>query len=353
MKELTTAEKVHDAFDKLGAGHAITVDLQLRATADQLLALDAQDPSGGPKLTRAQAEQMAGIGITVAVSSDKPVKDALQSASADTGKLDPSLNMDLTVHSGTGAVLAEVRAVSGKEYLKLDFAALSEIGPSDQGSAGDLADLRSMSASLPPSMGALKNLLQGKWVSIDPAKFASFSKSLQSSGSGSGTNAARPSAAPSLDAAQQKKLTDALTGVFEKDVHLTDKGTKDGIDTVELKAGNTRTLLADVQKQVFPVLKSIPGFPGGLPTSAPTGVPTTPAVATLGIDTSSGTLSSVALDAGQFDTKHPGTHLPLVLGFKDTAAAVSAPAGAVEFDPASLGDMMSGLVGGSDTAPLN
>ncbi|MFJ4851662.1 hypothetical protein [Streptomyces sp. NPDC088733] len=336
VKELTTAQKVQGAFTELGNSNAVTLDFRFNATVDQVLALDAQDTSSAPKLTKTQAKQLAGLGITVSLKTDKlPLKEALKGDGTNTTKVDPSLNMALAVHTGDGTNLAEVRAVSGKEYVKFNLAAVAKFADTKTAASG-LNDITKAADSLPASMAPLKRLLKGDWVSIDPEKFAKLAKQL----SGKTT----PSPAASLNASQQQKLKDALTNVFKKNVTLADKGTANGLDTVEVKAKNTRGLINDIQDQVFPVLSDIPGF-DSLPTSAPTDAPSIPVTAAIQLNENDGSLNNITFDLGQFDTKHKGTHIPLVLGFKNTATTATAPAGATEFDPNALKDMLGPLLG--------
>ncbi|MER6977481.1 hypothetical protein [Streptomyces carpinensis] len=336
FQNLSTAEKVNNAFNKLNDGHEATIDFQLKATTDQLLALDAAASSSDSKMTRDQAKQISGLGITVSMRSKKPLKDALKASNTSTGKLDPSLDMDLAIHNGAHTSLAEYRSIAGKAYMKLNIAELAKLG-GDNKNAAELQQLQAMTDSIPRALEPIRRLLQGNWVSIDPAKFAKLSK--QASGD------TKPSPMPSLNPDQQQKISDTLSKIIAKDATFSDKGTSDGIDTIEIKA-NARKLITDIQQQVFPHLKDVPGVGGKLPTSAPTSVPTAPATVTVKLNKDGGTLNTIALDLGQFDTSSKGNHFPLAMTFKDTATNMTAPAGAIEFDPNSIEDLMATSLGG-------
>ncbi|MGW0631781.1 hypothetical protein [Streptomyces sp. NPDC002758] len=328
--EASTAQKVHDAFDQLNNSREATIDFHMVASPNQIMALDAADPSSDHKMSKAQARQISGLGVTVALRSDKPLKDALEASNTSTGKLDPSLDMDLAVHNGAHTSLIEYRSVAGKAYVKVNVMALAKLS-GDTKTIDEAKSMQAQANSIPRALEPFKRLLQGGWVSIDPAKFAKLSKQM-----GGDT---KPSPMPSLNAAQQQKITDTLSKIFMKDTTIKDTGTSHGVDTIEITA-NARTLIADIQKQVFPILKDVPGIGGKLPTAAPTSVPTTPAKMTILLNADSGTLNTISVDLAQFDTHSKGQHLPIALTFKDKAVNTTAPAGAIEFDPSSLKDLM-------------
>ncbi|MGV9655297.1 hypothetical protein ACWDWS_38110 [Streptomyces sp. NPDC003328] len=332
--EASAAQKVHDAFDHLNNSHEATIDFRLAASPSQLIALDAADPGSDHKMSNAQASEISGLGVTVALRSDKPLKDALDASNTSTGKLDPSLDMDLAVHNGAHANVLEYRSVAGKAYVKVNVMALAKLS-GDTKSIDEARMMQAQANSLPRYLEPFKRLLKGGWVSIDPAQFANLSKQM-----GGDT---KPSPKPSLNAAQRHKITDTLSKIFVKDTTIKDKGTSHGVDTIEITA-NARTLITDIQKQVFPVLKDVPGIGGKLPTEAPTSVPTTPAKMTIKLNADGGTLNAISIDLAQFDASK-GQHLPIALTFKNKAVNTTAPAGAIPFDPSALKDMMGSSLG--------
>jgi len=329
FNELSAAQKLHDGVEKLNNSKEVTIDFQITATPDELLAFDAANSSDTSKMTRAQAKQIAGLGITLEMRSKKPLKDVLAKTDTSTGKVDPDLNLGLALHNGNHKNLAEFRTVKGTGYVKLDLMELAKLG-GDSKSANEIKAMQAETDSLPRYMKPLKSLMQGDWISIDPTKFAELSKQA--------TDDTPASPMPSLNPSQQQKITDTLSKIFVKDATLTDKGSRNGLDTIEIKT-NARNLIADIQKQVFPLFKDVPGFDSKMPTEAPTSVPTTPATITVQLNKDKGTLNNISTDLSQFDVEGKGTHFPIAINFKNTAAHTTAPAGAINFDPSLLEGM--------------
>ena len=338
VKQISAANKVNTAFDKLDEGTSLSVKFSLDATPAQLLAMDKLEPSDDGAMSALDAKQISGLGATLTLSAGKPLKDVFASGKSSSAQLDPALNFALEVHAGDGKPLVEVREVHGLEYLRVDLDAVNKLSPIPGGTAGILKSFD----GAPPAFAPLVDLVNGKWVSIDPKKLTALTKSL------SGTaGLPTPSAAPSLDSATQNKLISALTGVFAQDVTLTDKGTVNGRDTIVVTAP-ARKLVADLQKAVAPIAKDIPEIGSEFPTSAPTGIATGKASADIVIN-KDGSLSKVSMDLGQLDPKaaKAKAQIPVSLSFDDHAAATTAPAGAVVFDPSILQDMIKSLAGSS------
>ncbi|MFC1420361.1 hypothetical protein [Streptacidiphilus cavernicola] len=331
------------AFDKLGASTSLTVRFSLDATPAQLLAMDKLEPSGTPA-TAADAKAISGLGASLTLSADKPLKDVLDAEQTANGRPDPSVNLDFEVHTGDGKSLAEIRDVKGMEYLRLDVNAIVRLS-GDPAATDAVSGLEQMIGQMPPALAPLKSLIKGKWISIDPKKLDELAKGLDGE-----AGADTPSAAPSLDSATKNKLVSALAGVFSRDVTLTDKGTVNGRDHVVVEAP-ARKLVADVQKALAPIAKSIPGVGGSFPTAAPTGVPTGKASADILID-KDGSLSELSMDLGQLDPKAAAAkaQLPASVSFDTKAAATTAPAGAVAFDPSALQDLVKSFLGADPLA---
>lgn len=358
-KQITTGEKVSTAFDKLGESRSLSLKFSLDATPAQLLALDATDrttdSSSGDKLTADQAKAVSGLGATLTVSADKPLKDALKSAGASAdATVDPALNFSLEVHAGDGKPLVEVRQVSGKDYLRVDLASVAKL--SGAGSTADeITGMQGMADSLPAAFAPFKALLKGKWISMDPKALADLGKNLPGQlGSAAGST---PSAAPSLDTATKNKLVKALTGVFEQDVTLTDKGIENDKDHIVVEAP-AKKLVEDIEKAVAPIVKSIPAtksIPGlgtAFPTAAPTDLTDGKASADVLIN-KDGSLSKLSLDLGQLaPSTESGQHLPVSLSFDAQAPVTTAPADATELTATQLQDMVKSFAGGAGTEGL-
>ncbi|WP_042399187.1 hypothetical protein [Streptacidiphilus carbonis] len=348
-KQLSAGAKVSTAFDKLGESKSLSVKFSLDATADQLLALDkaeiaAGDESKSDAMTAQDAKNLAGLGASITMSADKPLKDVLDSAKAGSGgRLDPGLNFALELHGGDAKPLFELRVVNSKDYLRVDLDELSKLGSSDKSLAGGISGMKSGVAQLPSAYNAVKDLVNGRWVSIDPKQLSGLTKSL---GGGGTTAAPSPSALPSLSSGDQNKLVKALTGVFTVDVTLDDKGTQDGKDHIVVTAP-ARKLVADIQNAVEPIVKDVPTIGSSFPTAAPTSVPDKSMSADVYIN-NDGSLSKLSLDVWQLNPKGTADqHLPLSLSFDTQAAPTTAPAGATELTSGVIQDMLKGMGAGS------
>jgi hypothetical protein len=330
---------VNSAFDKLGESHSLSVKFSLDATPAQLLAIDKLEPSDGDTTTAAETKEVSGLGASITLSADKPLKDVLNSGKGSGTQLDPALSLDFEVHAGDGKPLVEIRTVGGLEYLRVDVDSILKLVPIP-GSTAEISSIRKSFDGAPPAFAPLVDLLNGKWISIDPKKLTALTKSL------SGTaGVPTPSAVPSLDSATQNKLVSALTGVFAQDVTLDDKGTVNGRDTIVVTAPASK-LVADLQKAIAPIAKGIPAIGSEFPTSAPTGIATGKVSADILIN-KDGSLSELSFDLGQLDPKaaKAKAQIPVSLSFDTHAAATTAPAGAVAFDPSILQEMIKSLGG--------
>ncbi|QMU68332.1 hypothetical protein [Streptacidiphilus sp. P02-A3a] len=333
VKQLTTAEKVSTAFDKLGDSDSLSVSFSLDATAAQLVSLD-QGTSDAMKMV--DAKNVAGLGATLTLSADKPLSQALKSVRTTGGEIDPttdpSLGVDLEVHAGGQKSLFEVRMVGGLEYLRVDLDNLMALSD-DASTNQDIAGMQAGLGQMPPQYAPLKDLFEGKWVSLDPKQLAQVAKGLGGDSAAAGASGL-PTSIPSISTGTRNNLVSALTGLFEQDLTLSDQGTVDGQDHIVVQ-GSEAKLAAGVQQAFEPVAKAIPGLASAYPTAAPTGVPDKNVSADLYVG-KDGSLSKVSFDFWQLNPHgKAGEHLPLSLGFNDQAAAPTAPTGAVPI-PAAL-----------------
>jgi len=350
LKQLTTGEKVSTAFDKLGDSDSLSVSFSLDATAAQLVALD-QGTSDAMKMV--DAKNVAGLGATVTLSADKPLNQVLPAAQSGSGTLPPSLAMDIEVHAGGGKSLFEVRAVNNVEYLKIDLDNLVSLS-GDANVNQEIASVQSELDQIPPQYAPLKDLVQGKWVSIDVKQLTQIEKSADGA-SGSGASSL-PSSVPSISKSTESGLITSLTNLFEQNITLSDKGTSNGLDHIVI-SGPEQKLVDGIQSAFAPVAKAIPGIGSSYPTKPPTGVPVKDVSADLYIG-KDGSLSKVSFDFWQLNPKgKPGQHLPLSLTFNDQATAPIAPVGAVAIPPSliqsltqSINSASSGSANGSLTS---
>ncbi|MFF4650532.1 hypothetical protein [Streptomyces sp. NPDC001380] len=355
VRQLSAAEKVHSAAERLTDGRTLAGELSLQATPAQLRAFAGLS---GDSMGQRDAESFADLRLAFSVSADRPLKDvpALRSGVVAPGTAglsgDRSVDLSCTLRRRDGGVLVEVRQVDGRMYGRVDLDAFAALVGADPG------DMDAMESDIPPELGTFRKALHGEWISLDPALLRR------------GTDAARrqaggaPSTGPSPDPAAQRRLLDAVGAVLADDVSFEDKGTEGGADRVVVSAP-ARTLVRDLQKAVRPLvpgapgssgLPGIPGIPGtpglpglgdGLPADAAEGIPDRPVSADLLIR--DGALASVSVDLARLEPKASWSdHLPLRLTFSRTAPPVQAPPHATPLTAEDLDGMAAFMSDGED-----
>ncbi|WP_037603654.1 hypothetical protein [Streptacidiphilus rugosus] len=334
-KQLSAAEQVSDGFDKLGAAKSVKVSFSLDATPAQLVALAGTSAADKLKLT--DATKLSGLGATVTLSSAGSVQQALkvlQDPKATGLPAGSALAME--VHAGDGKPLVEIREIGEKAYVRIGLDQIVSLS-GDASMRTEIAQMRAGMAQMPAAYSAVKDLFEDKWVGIDVKAAGELAKNAPTTGLPVGIT---PSAAPSLDAATRTKLSDAVIGVFKKDVAFTDKGSKDGVQQIQV-AAPARQLVTDLQGAVLPIVRTIPGVGSKLPTGAPTDVPDKQAAAEVFLK--DGVVTKVTMDLNQLDPAGAGQQLPVSLSFALDAPAVTAPAGASELTSGVLQDMLKGM----------
>ena len=340
VKELSAAEKVSDAFGKLGDGKSFSAKLSFDATAAQI---EAFGVATNDKIDSKSADTLASLSLSFGVSADKPLKDlgAVKNpaAGADALTADKSVSFSFAVAGKDGKSVAEVRQAGGKTYLQADAAAAAALF------GQDASEITAVSESLP---GALKGALSGKWISIDPKALQDFSETVAEQAPGA--TGAKPSAAPTVKPETAQSFLNAVKDVFSRDTSFEDKGKKDGKQLIVVSA-SARTVADDLLKAVQPLAKEIPTM-GKVPTAVPTDVPDRKLALNVLLD--GGALSSISFDLAQLDEKAaPGATLPIKIAFGKDVPAIQAPAGATEITTADIEGVFGSLAGaGSDPGSL-
>ncbi|WP_327673995.1 hypothetical protein [Kitasatospora sp. NBC_00458] len=329
VQQLTAAEKVSDAFGKIGASKSFSAKLSVDATPAQI---EAFGTATGEKIDAESAAALSAVSLAVSYSADKPLKDISPSKGAD-GKAadaltDKSLSFSYALTGKGGKSLVELRQVGGKTYAQADLAGFATLVGEDP------SQVKEMTEGLPP---AVQGGLTGKWVSFDPELLKSSGKSAD------GKAGASPSAVPSLDPKVSENLASSLKNIFTNDVSFEDKGKKDGKELITLSAPG-RKLADDLLKAVEPLAKEIPNA-GKLPKSLPADVPDRKVSVDIYLE--GGALSAVGFDLAQLEEKPvEGATLPVKIAFGKDAPAVQAPADAAEITSADIEGIFGGLVGG-------
>ncbi|KJK57104.1 hypothetical protein [Saccharothrix sp. ST-888] len=336
VKELGAADKVSTAFEGLGDGKSLKVELSVDATPAELIAFNkAVDP--GKPMEQQSAQAVAGLTFAFSLSSDKPLKDldsfkkAKGSGDYNAMYSDPAFNFSYTLAGKDGKVYLDVRQVNAKMYAKLDVEGFLKLVGGEAPSIGELAD------SLPTDAKAAKDALAGKWISFDP-------RTMEQIGKGAGAGRGVLSPAPTPDARTTQELGKSVQGILSRRLAFEDKGTKDGADHIVVSAP-ARGLVEDLLKAFRPLAKDVPNL-AGLPTAAPTGVPDRKLDLDLYLKDKA--LSSASFDLAQLSEKAgKDVHLPVKVAFGKDATAAQAPSGATEFTAADFqGVMTAVLMGG-------
>lgn len=331
VKSLSAAQKIQHASEKLGEQRSLKVELGLDADPKVLEAAGASD-SPEDAMPPQAAKTLAHLRVSLSVEASKPLAEAEEK---------DFKAMAMTVGSGKGADLVEVRMIDRTVYLKADVDALGKaLGTPIPG-----AGAGSGSEGLPPELGGLKDLFAGRWVKtdVDSAEAAAGGKGKDEKG------------AEKLDSRTQRKLQTDLKAIVARRVTFTDQGEKDGAEHILAKA-SARDLLGDV----FGALKNVsdelpPQLSKGLPTQKDLKeVPKRK----IGVDFAlkDGALSGITFDATQLaepgDPVKKGDKFDIVLGF-GKAGKITAPAGATELpkdaDGSSFMVKPDSLIGGGST----
>lgn len=332
--------KVSNAFQKLGKQNTVTVDLGFSGTSAQIYSAMKNEDG----FTQADADLLASLHVTIGGSSDKSLNLLGKSFGKSDATKGSSAGFLLSTDGPSGGKLIEVRAVGQKVYLRADVKGLEKLDTSAS-DAGDIAQFNDQYlnalTSTPGSVGAA---LSGKWVSIDPAVWSAFVKSaLAAQGGDTGSG----STTPTLDPKTQSQLVDGLRAALTKDATFADAGKKGGADHITVTVP-AQTFAKDVATSVSPALKQIPGMKQSDLDSIQRaeGVPNKKVTADVAIK--NGNIESITFDLHQLDSQSTGP-LPLTVGFKGSAAPISAPSGAVALNPQDVVSTIMKQIGGDNS----
>ncbi|MFJ2867951.1 hypothetical protein [Kitasatospora sp. NPDC087314] len=319
VQQLSAAQKVSKAFGAIGDGTAAAVTISVDATPEQIVAFGN---ATGDKVEQKSAEALSGLSISVAMAADKPLKelDTFKNAQSQGGSQevtpDKSLRVSYVLSDKKGTALLEYRQVDAKAFVRADAKGLVKLVGEDPAQVDEIAK------GLPSELNPVKDVLAGKWVSLDLQELADAAKKSD------GAKSATPTGKPSLDPDTAKQLTNSLKDVFTRTVTFEDKGTADGADHV-LMSAPARDVFDGVLNAVKPLSAKFPEQFGKLPAKAPADVPDRK----IGVDVylKGGKFSSATFDLAQLSSKAgPGTAFPVKLAFSQSAPTVQAPTDATK-----------------------
>ncbi|BAJ30509.1 MULTISPECIES: hypothetical protein [Kitasatospora] len=238
-----------------------------------------------------------------------------------------------------GKPYADIRVIGDKAYAKVDFRGIAKLASEDPAGIDDL----------PPEAAPLKDLVDGKWVSIDTAEFGKLAQEVPGfgalGGTGGGTGKGTGSkGAPSPDPSIARSACESVKKAFGDNIRLEDKGKTDGVELIRVSAP-ARPLVKSLYESFSKIAKdtapNYPLFPGDKGFDS---VPNRNFHADLQLK--DGNLQAITFDVAQFaDSTSWSTHLPLRFGISTGAGEVTAPAGATPLAADQLGGLFSSFVG--------
>ncbi|MEU7137198.1 hypothetical protein [Streptomyces sp. NPDC046261] len=335
--KLSTAAKVKQAFDKLGEQKSLTTEIGFTGGADQIFAAmkDADD------FTRQDADMLAALRLTYAFGADKPLKDA----KAD----DKAFTYDVRLARKDTKPVFEARQVDGKSYVRLDLKSVTDFaerhgkdkGKSKSRGPEAMEKLLKQADELPPSLASVKNALKGDWISVDPASFEEFAKSMDKSGKGK---------SPAPDPETQKRAFEALQRALTDNAQVKDAGKKDGAEhvTATLPA---KKIAKDFTEGLKPLKDKLGDRAGKLDELTRDLDKTPDKNVTVDLAIKDGMLAGMTFDIAQFaddkDKDKPKGPLPVGIGFKKGGGDnLKVPSGAQELKPQDLMGAAMFLMGG-------
>ncbi|MEU0805645.1 hypothetical protein [Streptomyces sp. NPDC005970] len=325
VENISAGKRLENATDKLGERRSLSVELDLDATPEQLIALSKSDSSAEP-MTREEAEALAGMRVSVAVQAKKPLAEA--------GDKDiTGVRMKL---SGPDGDLVEYRIMGETAYIRLDVKAFGELSGAPVPSADELPEDV-------PGGKVLRKLFDGGWVKVDTAEMKKAQEEL-----GAGGGQKKGAGGSDIDPETSRKITKQLKKLFAREVTIKDEGRRDGADHL-VATGPVRTLLTGVFNELRPFTDEIPGGED-LPTAKDfKDVPNKKIAVDFAIK--NGALTEASADLAPFaEGLKKGDKLPLKLTFGE-AGKIAAPSGATELDIKELMEAAGAMMmGGIDDA---
>ncbi|MFV2121238.1 hypothetical protein ACE14D_23490 [Streptomyces sp. Act-28] len=315
MEQLSAGQKLDRALEKLNQEKSLSFEFSLDTDAASLKALDdSSDPQSDEEIPDEAVKLLSGAKVSFTMQSKKPF--------GESGEKDFE-GMAMKV-SGPDGDLVEYRVIGDHTYFRADVNTLGKTMGMPLPKATDL----------PPEAGALKKALEGEWVKIDNKEMEQLAaESAEEPG-------AKPSAQPTLDAAAQKKLMDAVRKVIAREVDFTSTGEKDGAEHITATAP-FRTLVTELVGELRPLAKKLP--PGvELPTDKDLkDAPDAKVAADFTLK--NGELKEVRLDLAKLAENAKVKKLGLVVRMAD-GGKPTVPAGATELD---IEQLMGALLAGT------
>ncbi|MFG2696186.1 hypothetical protein [Kitasatospora sp. NPDC048407] len=332
-EKLSAGQKVTGAFKKLGDAKSMSLQLSFDATSDQIVAFGkaVDDP-----IEKKSADLLSDLVLNVSLSADKPLKDTevFKFNTSDTTNDSYDLKGVAVAYSlsakKSGKTYADVRLVGERMYLKADVRGIAELAGKDTKEVDEFVSV------LPAEAGPIKDVVDGKWVSLDVKKMQDEIKKSKAPGTDAGVSSGSPlDAMPGMDPAELKHLVKSLKAVISKNTSVEDKGKSGDADVIEVSA-QARPLIEGLAKTVEKAVTGKDALPS-LPTGDFEDIPDRKIAADVMIK--GGKAQAITFDLMQLaDKPDASAHFPLRLGINSDAPAIDAPSGATELDLQKLGE---------------
>ncbi|MBN3932749.1 hypothetical protein IQ279_24585 [Streptomyces verrucosisporus] len=219
------ATRVRQAVERLGEWETVSATVRVEASADEIHAFlrREHERGDGPAVSRTDALLLSRMETAFVFGSDRPLKDLGDKDRLDTAAAVNFGNRDVAAYKSVGADF----------YVRADWKRLAHETNRSRETVVRAAGLARSADSLPPSLAAARDMLEGRWVQMDPEEFDHFARAV---GGKYGERAQR--LANSVDVLQsaraQHHVIGAVRRALEDHAALREAGRADGTERVRV-----------------------------------------------------------------------------------------------------------------------
>ncbi|MBC2874354.1 MULTISPECIES: hypothetical protein [Streptomyces] len=340
-EKLDAGAKVERAFERLGEERAVAVEFALDANADAVHAALKDGKDGKDGVDREAAGILAGLKVRYAVVSDRPLKE--QDGGEDAHRASAAGRLA----KKDGTVLAELRSVDRKMYLRGDLKAFAGMvkpkNAEERSERRDFDEALKRIDRMPDSLAAVRNALKGEWVVLDAREFEELAKKKRERGGGQGD----ADSSGELDAATRKRVADAFRKTLTDNSTVKDAGTRNGAEHMKVTVP-ARKAAGQLSEALKPLEKRLRAAGKGKDLGALDKAPDRDVVFDVALK--GGRLSAVTVDMAALD-KDVRAPLPLTVGFDSTSVKVDAPSGARKLSAREMTEALMRMVGADADRP--
>lgn len=313
--------RVRQAVERLGEWETVSATVRVEASADEIHAFlrRGHERGAGPAVSRTDALLLSRMETAFVFGSDRPLKDLGDKDRLDTAAAVNFGNRDVAAYKSVGADF----------YVRADWKRLAHETNRSRETVVRAAELARSADSLPPSLAAARDMLEGRWVQMDPEEFDHFARAV---GGKYGERAQR--LANSVDILQsaraQHHVIGAVRRALEDHAVLREAGRADGTERVRVTLP-AREVADGLASALAPLEERFDGIGFSWLERAPD------RRVTAELALRGGVLSGMTVDLAQF-TGQTGAgdveEIPLTVSFAPgSAVPVKAPRGARWLDP--------------------